>query len=286
MPRADEHLKNSDSKQSFDYCTKIPFIDGEYADPLKNHSIVYKKEEINTPLIDGSVLVHYPEKNNYYPGEKIIYHAYIINTRGIKNKVNPLYVSINETNNGKLKELQRIEMFDTGGSYDIANDFIYTASFDTALLQKDPYNYQIQILYNEETLNLIASNSINYGSLNISLLPKSFKEKLLKNDMALNFEVEVAKTGTYYFSGSLYTASGLPIGNSQITSVLQKGKHNLSLRWHRSLFCDQDIKGKLVLKYFAFANTTEMPGPKSLRYDHLWSSKTLNWKKKYCLPKK
>jgi hypothetical protein len=279
LPKAEEHLTVGRNSTP-DYCEKIPIENGILSDPIKNQSIVTKMQ--GHPLSDGSILVHYPEKNNYYPGETIAIHAFFLTPNGNKKSVKNLLATLGEPNESFVTSIQSAPMEDAGGPFDNLGDNIYTALFSTSQLSKDPHNYQINIEYQDGRDTVRAANSVNFGSLHVFLVQKSFREKVSHDDYILSFKVKVSKKGSYHFQGSIYSLAGIPVGTARVTSELEVGEQTVELKWYRTLFCDEKLVGPLVLKYFSYANTTTMPGPGSPRFDDLYRTRKRNWKRLYC----
>ncbi|MCE9501685.1 MAG: hypothetical protein K8R21_14475, partial [Leptospira sp.] len=284
FPKVEIHPEtSSDPGRLPDYCERIPVINGVASDPIKNETTIYPVKAIDRPLADGSFLVHYLDKNTYYPGERIAIHAYLSDLSGKKKTGKKFTAILTESGGIQGKILDSVEMKDGGGAFDISGDSIYTGIFSSSKFTKDPHNYDIIVRYKDGMNEMNSVSSFNFGSLNLELIPKSFEESVLTSDFLLKFKVRVKKKGNYYFEGSLYSPqSWNPVGRAFISIELEEGEKTNGLKCNKKLYCDEKINGQLVLKYFLFANTTTMPGPRSQRFENLFLTQDRNWKKLFC----
>ncbi|MCC6276237.1 MAG: hypothetical protein IT569_10300 [Leptospiraceae bacterium] len=263
------------------YCEPIPVDGGKVVDPIKEETTIFPAKVKNPNNPGGPFLIHYLEKNNYHPGDTVVIHAYITDGQNNKIKTNSLKAHLSASGGMNGKILSSVTMSDNGGKYDTAGDLIYTATFSTSGIPDKPQNYTIILKYDEPKKDLTATNSFNFGSLNINNLGK-FSDSSTGKDLIIKQQVKIEKKGIYHIQGSLYSSSGIPIGRAQARHEFDPGVHTVELKWYGKLFCDAGESGPYKLKYLLLANTTEMPGPRSERLENLHETGPYNVKEFSC----
>jgi hypothetical protein len=255
------------------YSTPIPVIEGKIIDPIVEDTAIIPAEMTNPNYPYGPTLIHYIEKNNYSPGEKVIIHAYLLDEQRKKMKTDRLKATLTDIG-GKGKKINIAKMMsDSGGTGDYANDLIYTAVFPTYMLKKAPWNYMIIIRWDvEDEKSITVTNAFNYGALNIEV--ENTWEDYVVNDerggsLAIRGKFNIIKAGTFHLRGALYSEDNEPIGESRKRVKLSAGSHWVELIFDGILFCESKKSGPYILKYFILANVSAMPGPRSGRLEDL-----------------
>jgi hypothetical protein len=86
-----------------------------------------------------------------------------------------------------------------------------------------------------------------------------YRDVLREGNLVIAAEVEVAETGRFHLAGTLYSASGEPVGFAQNALSLEPGKHWIELAYYGLMFHDRQAAGPYRLGSLALSTTTRMP---------------------------
>lgn len=239
-------------------------------DPVKEDFEIIPPAIPNPDHPEGPYLVYYPKKNSFSPEEPLIVHAYLIDED--KNRIPPDSLEATLTIGGlKGRILNRLDLQDNGQQGDSkAGDLIYTTAFSLPPdLQKatKPTNLTVVIKAQTSVGEILVTTAFNVGSLGAAHTGKFFDRvdnDTKGNHLLIEAEMEITKPGMYHIQGSLYTESGKDaIGWAQNRVKLEAGTHKVPIKFYGKMFCDAGVDGPYRLQYFAYANVTAMPGPRS-----------------------
>lgn len=265
----------------------IPYEGNIIHDPIVNDAKIIPAKITNPKNPSGPFLYHYLERNNYYPGDTVVIHAYIVQGENdTKIETDKLTVKLSQEGGAAGKILDTQTMYDNGGTGDKAGDRIYTAAFSTNLLKLKPHNYTLIIDYNVAGQELAATNSFNYGTLGIGSTGKFLdwagSDAEGGPSLFIRGEFKIEERGAYHFVGSLYTRQGVPLGIAQAREELNPGTHLVELRWWGKIFCDSQESGPYVLKYMMVSNVTAMPGSRSPLIENAHTTTEYKWRQFTC----
>jgi len=88
-------------------------------------------------------------------------------------------------------------------------------------------------------------------------LTGNYRDSVTKEgNLKIEAEIEVSANDRFYFQASLYTELGEPIGVTQFTTSLDKGRHWVPLEFYGLMLHDAQVDGPYLLKNLALARVT------------------------------
>jgi hypothetical protein len=86
-----------------------------------------------------------------------------------------------------------------------------------------------------------------------------YRDALRDGNLVISAEIDVAEAGRFYLAGTLYAASGEPVGFAQNALNLEPGKHWVELSYYGLMFHERQAAGPYRLGALALSTTTRMP---------------------------
>lgn len=86
-----------------------------------------------------------------------------------------------------------------------------------------------------------------------------YRDELVDGDLVISAEVEVAQAGRFHLAGTLYSASGEPVGWAQAAAKLEAGTHFIPLSYFGLMFTERKVTGPFHLGSLALSTTSGMP---------------------------
>ena len=86
-----------------------------------------------------------------------------------------------------------------------------------------------------------------------------YEDDLVDGDLVISAEVEVAQAGRFHLAGTLYSASGEPVGWAQAAAELTPGTHFIPLTYYGLMFTERKVTGPFHLGSLALSTTSGMP---------------------------
>lgn len=86
-----------------------------------------------------------------------------------------------------------------------------------------------------------------------------YRDSLRDGNLVISAEVDVTETGRFHLAGTLYAASGEPVGFAQNALNLEPGKHWIELAYYGLMFHERQAAGPYKLGALALSTTTRMP---------------------------
>jgi hypothetical protein len=90
-------------------------------------------------------------------------------------------------------------------------------------------------------------------------LTAHYRDFLRDGSLVIAAEVEVTETGRFHLAGTLYSASGEPVGVAQAAANLEPGRRWIELSYYGLMFHDRQATGPYRLGSLALSTTTRMP---------------------------
>lgn len=152
-----------------------------------------------------------------------------------------------------------------------AGDGVYSARWQPAGLDSAPaasYMVRVRARLANGDLRLAAGGFLYSDPA--ARLTGQYRDLLRDGSLVIAAEVEVAEAGRFHLAGTLYSASGEPIGYAQNAARLEPGRHWIELAYYGLMFHDREIAGPYRLGTLALSTTTRMPNALNDLVEDAW----------------
>lgn len=208
----------------------------------------YQVDERTTVSEDkNNALTIWSDKKYYLRGEQVLVSAYVTDDTGTRIPVNlAAQLIFNER-----ESIQALEFEDKD------QDAVYELNFiadeiDETSLQAGIY----KVLIVSDTNELIDSVAFVLADPEAAFTGNYRDSVTPEGNLSIEAEVEVTLSDRFYFQASLYTELGEPIGGTQVTLNLDKGKNWVPMEFYGLMLHDSMVDGPYLLRNIALARVT------------------------------
>jgi hypothetical protein len=252
-----ERLKNLSNKtdlqqnlvDEYDNYKRYPAENSAFSskdqDPITQRYSVDERTTLNEEKSMGLTL--WSDKKYYLENDTVIVNAYLQDAEGMRQAA---------TFNSTFYYDQNQSLGDIKFS-DENNEGVYQATIQLTqanTLNKGPGIYKVWI--QDVKNNITDAITFTLSQPDIELTG-NYKEFINSNgDLIIEAQVKINANAHFYIQASLYSSGSIPIGVTQLSQPLTKGKHWLPLSFSGLMIQDSDESGPYVLKQVSVAKVT------------------------------
>ena len=220
-------------------------IESIQQDPITQR---YDVDERTTMNDDNSMgLTIWSDEKYYVAGNSVAMYAYLQDAQGQKIKGNFSAQLLGSKSNTLLE----FTLQDTN------NDQVYEASLDLNANHTDDFTPGIyKVIIEESSSDIKDAITFTLSQPDISLTGE-FKDQINSDGgLLIEAQVEVTQDNQYYIQASLYSATHVPVGITQLSQSLTTGKHWVALNFSGLMIQDAQESGPYVLQQVSLAKVT------------------------------
>jgi hypothetical protein len=149
-----------------------------------------------------------------------------------------------------------------------AGDGVYSARLAPADL--DAANYLVRVRARLQSGDLREAAGGFLYSDPAAHLTGRYRDFVRDGNLVIAAEVEVAEAGRFHLAGTLYSASGEPLGVAQNAANLEPGRRWIELSYYGLMFHDRQAAGPYKLGTLALSTTNRMPNALNDVVENAW----------------